>query len=189
MSHGLAFVDRLLVFIIGLLLTLLGAWSIALFFDVEQAERITAYADQEMWRNAADQAWYLWALIVTVAAGIIIGLWLIIVNVRRRSVSVVTSVASTDMGDISFHLGNLADAVAFSIDAAPGVSRVRRRVAVDRGLTTMEFTIDADPDCSVPGIYKAVEQAERDLRDAVRDREIATSYRIHIERVPQNHDV
>ncbi|MCK7637501.1 alkaline shock response membrane anchor protein AmaP [Corynebacterium sp. P7202] len=189
MSHGLAFVDRLLVFVIGLALTFLGVWSIGLFFDVPQANQVTDYADQEMWANAAELGWYEGALIGVVAGGIIIGLWLIIANLRRRSVSVVTSGASTEMGDINFNLGTLADAVADTIEETHGVSKVRKRVVIDRGLTTVEFTVDADADCSVPGIQTAIEQSERDLREAIGPSDAATSYRIHIERVPQNHEI
>ncbi|MBV7292746.1 alkaline shock response membrane anchor protein AmaP [Corynebacterium sp. TAE3-ERU16] len=189
MSHGLAFVDRLLVFIVGLALTFLGLWSIGLFLDVPEARRVTSYADQGMWANAPDLGWYDWALVGVLVGGIIIGLWLVIANLRRRSISVVNSASSTDMGDINFNLGTLAEAVADSLEDTHGVSKVRKRVVVDRGLTTIEFTVDAASDCSVPGIRTAVEQAERDLRDAIGPSDAATSYRIHIDRVPQNREL
>ncbi|MBI8999506.1 alkaline shock response membrane anchor protein AmaP [Corynebacterium sp. CCM 9185] len=189
MSHGLAFVDRLLVFVVGLALTFLGVWSIGLFFDVPEAHRVTEYADQQMWANAPELGWYDWALVGVLVGGIIIGLWLIVANVLRRSVTVVTSSASTDMGDINFNLSSLADAVADSLEDTHGISKVRKRVVIDRGLTTIEFTVDAASDCSVQGIQTAIEQADRDLRDAIGPSDAATSYRIHMDRVPQNHEL
>lgn len=184
MSKAIITVDRLLVLLAALGLIFLGVWSILFYIDNPYARELAEYRNSRIWLSASKQPWFDWALGAIAVVAFIIGIWLIVANLRRRRIRTVASeTASTDQGQISFNVSHIASAVASNLESCPKVTKVNSLTAFDRGRKSMEFTIHAAADVNVTSLRSQCAQAERDIRAAVGDADIDTSYRIELDAV------
>ena len=146
MSKKLATFDRILLGLLGIILIALGVWPILINFNVEFAEYLAEWVDHDTWRTLSENSWWVWVLAGASALLLIIGLWLIVVNLRHRRFNNVDSAASNEQGAISASMNAIATAVAKDLDSLDGVERVDRLVAYDRARPTLQYTVVANPD-------------------------------------------
>ena len=114
-----------------------------------------------------------------------LGLWLIAANLRRRGFNRVRSSATDKTGSVDLAVARLAGAVDDSIEQFPGVTDVSHRVAMDRSRPTVTWTVTADPNVDVSRLRAELENSETDFRSAVRDMDLDTVYRLHVNAVKQ----
>lgn len=183
MSKLTAFIDRFIFFLLAITLILFGLWPVLAHFDVEFAKELALWRDPDAWRTLPDQNWYEYLLWGILAGTIIIGLWLIIINLRRRTFSQVGSSASDENGDISIHISHIAQAVAAQLETDSDVTSAKQKVSIDRKRPTIEFTINARPEADLNKLNDMIETSEADLRDAIEDVDIDTVYLLHMEKV------
>lgn len=183
MSKKLAAFDRILLGLLCIILIALGVWPILIKFNVEFAEYLAEWVDHDTWRTLSDNTWWVWALAGASTLLLIIGLWLVVVNLRQRRFNTVESAASNEQGAISASMNAIASAVAKDLDSLSGVERVDRLVAYDRARPTLQYTVVANPDTPLERLINAVETNERDFRDAFPDADLDTSYKLHFTKV------
>ncbi|AZA14411.1 alkaline shock response membrane anchor protein AmaP [Corynebacterium choanae] len=184
MSRALAAVDRLIVLLVALGLAFLGGWSILYYLGNPYAIQLAEFNNQRIWREAPDQEWFKWVLLGIVIGGLLLGGWMVLANIRRKRIAQVNSDdASTAEGRIRFNITDIASAVAGQLERDPKVNKVKDVVLFDRGRPTMQFTISAEPDVPIAALRSQIDQAERDIREAIGTADIDSVYRIHLEPV------
>lgn len=180
MKKRTATLDRVMVFLLGLLLLLGGIWTIGLYLDVPAAQRLADFIDFPAWRTAQQERWFDALLAGILAVSALIGVWLISVNLRRYRIGRMSSPASGPDGYIDINLAMLAEGVAAEIGRHPRVDTVQHQVREMWGRPTMTWTVRAWPGVDVPALRRVLEDAERDVRAAVPGIDVDTVYRIHL---------
>lgn len=183
MSKKLAGLDRFLVFLFAVVFLALGLWLVALWGGCPPAEELLNRFDHDAVAAFPDSRWYTLTLVAVLILGVILGLWLIIANLRAHRFSRSPSPASNRAGTIELDLNRLAGAIDDALEEQPRVQRVRHRAALDRSRPTITWTLVADPNVDLPTLRQTVEATERDFRDAVGEVDVDTRYRIHLEPV------
>lgn len=183
MSRKLATFDRILLGLLGIVLIALGVWPILIHFNVEFAKYLALWVDHDAWKSLADNDWWVWALAGGSALLLILGLWIVVANLRHRRFNYVESASSNDKGSITTSMNAIAGAVAQDLDGVKGVDHVERLVAYDRARPTLQYTVTANPDTPVERLTGAVETNERDFRAAFPDADLDTIYKLQFSKV------
>ena len=100
MSRKLATFDRILLGLLGIILIALGVWPILIHFNVEFAKYLALWVDHDAWKTLADNDWWVWALAGGSALLLIVGLWLVVANLRHRRFNYGESAKSNYQGSI-----------------------------------------------------------------------------------------
>ncbi len=180
MSARLAVFDRTIVFLVGLLIFLVGAWAVGLFFDLPVAQRLADLISFPAWFSAPQAWWYDTVIGVVMVVSLLVGGWLIILNLRRRRFGRVRSSATDATGNIDIDVARLVGAVARDVAELPLVETVRPVLTMKRHRRLVAFTIQARAGVDVPALRRVLEEAERDLREALDDIEVETTYLLHL---------
>lgn len=188
MNKALAAFNRIVSFLGFLLFALVGALLIALHFNNPYAQYATEFADQDAWRTLSDAHAYPWILGLIGIVALILGLWLILSNFTRKTINRVPSSASNQDGNISLALGRIADAIAETFEDIPFVENAGASVKEFRDRPVMDFIITADPRVNSVQIRDRIEQANLDLREAIRDVDVDSRFRLHMEPVQRKAD-
>lgn len=183
MSKLTAFIDRFIFFLLAIGLIVFGLWPVLVYFDVQFAKDLALWRDPQAWQQLPEQDWYEYLLWGVLVGSVIIGLWLIIINLRRRTFSRVDSSASDSAGNITMHIGHLAQTVTAQLETDSDITSAKHKVSIDRKRPTIEFTIHARPEVDLNKLNDMVESSEADLRDAIEDVDIDTVYRLHLNKV------
>ena len=183
MSKKIAALDRLLFGLIGLAFIAVGVWPILVHFRIQPALYLASWIDHEAWRALPNAGWWPFALAVATVLFSLCALWIIISNIRHHRFSTIASATSDHEGAISTSMSAIAGAVAETIAQLPGVDKVHQLAAYDRGRPTLQYTIIANPDTSLSIIEGAIEENERDFREAFGDADLDTVYKIHFSKV------
>ena len=109
-------------------------------------------------------------------------------NFTRKTVNRVPSSASNKDGNITLALGRVADAIAETFEDINFVENAGASVKEFRDRPIMDFTITADPRVNSVQIRERIEQANLDLREAIRDVDVDSRFRLHMEPVQRNAD-
>ena len=123
MSKGLAAFDRIILFLLGLVLLASGLLPILMHFNVDFANEAARWVDHDTWGNLAQQPWFFSLLIGLTIVSALLGLWFIIANSRPRHFNRVDSPASNEDGDIRMQMSNLSGGIASSMEVSPGLAR------------------------------------------------------------------
>lgn len=180
MTRRTATLDRIVVFLLGLVLLLGGIWTIGLYFDVPLAQRMADHIDFPAWRAAQQQGWFDALLAGLLVISALLGVGLIAANLRPYRIGRVPSPASGPDGYIDINLSMLADGVAAEIGRHPRVDTVQHEVREMWGRRTMTWTVRARPGVDVPALRHVLEKAEQDVRAALPGLDVDTVYRIHL---------
>lgn len=180
MTTRLAVFDRIVVFTLGLLILLGGVWAVGLYFDVPPAQRMADLIHFPAWLSAPTAYWYDLAIAAVMVFSLVIGGWLIALNLRRRRFNRMRSPATDATGSIDIDILPLSTALARDIGELPRVETVRPTVGMNRNRPTVTFIIRARAGVDMPALRGVLEQAETDFREAVRDIDVDTTYLIHL---------
>ncbi|MBC3186056.1 alkaline shock response membrane anchor protein AmaP [Corynebacterium sp. zg-331] len=180
MSRALSAVDRIILVFFGLLGLLGGAWGIASWLRVEQVSRVNRRIDASVFSTVQDSPWFTAALWITMILGVILGLWWIAANLRRRGFNRLRSEASTAHGSIDISLVRVASAVGEDLSEVPGVTRVRHRVAMERSRPTITWMIRGEAITDLLELREAIERNEEDLRAALPGIDVDSVYKINL---------
>ncbi|WKD60327.1 hypothetical protein CCICO_01365 [Corynebacterium ciconiae DSM 44920] len=189
MTTRLSFIDRLVVFIVALLLGALAAPFIGSLFDAQWAQDIFDRVNVSNWPDTVEGTGWIIGLAVTIAVAVLIGLPLVIANLRThrfsRGIASQDSVSAAGIGlggsedlhgRISVEVADLADAAADSIESIDGVERVRTKVYFDRSEPTMQFKILAKPAALQSGLLQELDSVRQSLDEALPETKITIRY-------------
>ena len=139
MSRRLAFLDRVISLLLGLVLTVIAVWAVANELAVAWAARI----DHDAIDDALASRYFPLGLIAATVVAAVAGGWLIVANLRRRTINRMASPLSGDGGEIQVSTARVAAAVGEGLKSFEGVADVRHSVAWDRGNPTATWSISA----------------------------------------------
>ncbi|WP_305092418.1 hypothetical protein [Prescottella sp. R16] len=158
MKRGPAALNRILVLVVGLALAAVGAAALAWDRDVTAVRDAVGRVDRERVTALPDQSWWTWALGATLAVCVVLGVTVLAVDLIRRRVAAGTMLETGTGTPVAIDLGAVATGVAVELERFPGVRRTRGRALSDRGLATVQITVDADPYADVPALIAAAER-------------------------------
>ncbi|GAB2501656.1 hypothetical protein CATRI_01940 [Corynebacterium atrinae] len=180
MNPRIALVDRILVFLLGVVIVLGGLWAIGLFFNVPLAQGLADNINFAAWRSAPDQRWFNAVLTLILVFSAAFGGWLIALNLRRYRVSRVYSPSSSPAGDIEINLATLATAIAHELEADSRIDSVDHVVSRNFGQTIMTLTVWTTPSVDMAELSSHLRSTEGDLRAALPGIDVITRYRVHL---------
>lgn len=182
MTTRQSFFDRLAVFLTGLLLLLAGLAPAGLYFTVPYASDWLGSLNRSTWSSLVSAGWYPWALGALAVVSGIVGLSMIVTNVLGRGFTR-REFDHDDEGNTVVHFGRLATAMGTYMTDGETVTGVDSTVSMVKNTPTITFTIHATPYAGYNELIALVESVDRDFRDAVEDMELATVYKLHLNRV------
>ena len=126
MTKTLAFFDRLLVFILGILLLCFGFIPLTYFWDIPYVSEWTQQVDPAVIGNLPYRSWYNTALIVGAVVLGIVGLWAVIANVRSRGFSTrEITAADAEHGTTEINVKRVAEAACHHLATNPMINSTK----------------------------------------------------------------
>ncbi|MGF7119757.1 hypothetical protein AB4Z09_03775 [Rhodococcus sp. TAF43] len=158
MKRSAAALNRLLVLVVGLALAAAGATALAWDRGVTAIRDAVANFDRDRLIEVPDQSWWHAALAVTIGVSLVLAVVVLAVDLTRRRASPSQFLESRTDTPVSIDLGPIANGVATELAQLPGVRRARGRALSDRGLATIQVTVEADPHSDVAALTRASER-------------------------------
>lgn len=171
--------NRLIIFLTGLLATGAGALVVALYFDVPIAQQLVDTMRPHEWGTIPQSAWFLVAVSAVGILALLFGVLGLYMNLKRYHIRRVSSPASTPTGAIDYDLSAVAGAIADSFEALPRVIRAHSVARRDRGARVITITVDAEPQVNMRTLEEHAVTAEQDLHQAIRET-LDVVFRFHI---------
>ena len=184
MSKTLSFFDRLVVFLVGLLMLVAGLIPVAYYWEIPYVSEYLNRFDRESLGTTPDESWYRTALIIAFVALLILGAWFVLANIRSRAFST-REIMSADSqhGDSTINVARVADAACAFLEKSEMVTEARSKVSVVGNRPTARFTVTASPSYSLDDVTRFLEAADEDFRLANHTMEIVTVWQLHLDRI------
>ena len=184
MTKTLGFFDRLITFLLGLLLICVGLVPIAEYWDIPYLSDWVEDLNRPWLTEFAYEDWYINALIAASIVLGILGLWILLANLRSRAFSNRGIVpADPEHGETIINVQRVAEAACSSLEHASEVRRASSKVAMVGQRPTATFTVFANPDYPFEDAVRVVEAADQDFRMASHTMEIDTVWKLQLDRV------
>ena len=184
MSKTLAFFDRLIVFLLGLLLLAAGLAPAAMYWDIPYVSDFVDRLDRSKVTDLPHYNWYETALVITAIVLFLLGLWIILANIRSRAFSNrAITVADPAHGDTVINVQKVADAACHALQLHDDIQKAECKVATVGERPTVTFTVTADPAYNLNDIIDTLEQANEDFRVANHTMDIDTVWQLHFDRI------
>ncbi len=177
-----AALNRVVAFVIAVAMLAVGAAGITWELKVTWVRDRIADIDASWFDRAPDAGWWVYALAGIAVGGIVIGLFLLSVNLRPRRISDVELPGSDSSGTLSVSPGKIADAVADDLAHHRLVTSTRSKAVDDRKRRLLEITVTADPGTSFDDLIPVVEDAHRQVRGALPGSDLRARILIHLEK-------
>ncbi|PWJ52796.1 hypothetical protein SAMN06264364_11748 [Quadrisphaera granulorum] len=168
MSRTVAGFDRLVVFVLGLVLVVggaaTGAWALNLLDDVGlPASSVPQQISTGPVTDAAGQPWWAYATAAGAVVLGLLGLWWLLAHIPHRGADALRLPGSSAAGALALD-GDAAVAVAAQVIAeVPGVRSASGRMVSERGQLIAEMNVVADPEVDLVELDAAVVEVSRDL--------------------------
>lgn len=176
MHPGIIIFDRIVSFVVGLLLLAAGVFTVLVYYRVDFAADLLDRVDLSQVDNIISNQWYPALLIATTVLCVLLGLWLITANSRPYSASRLGTGATVG-GPIQVSVKAVLDAAAQSLESNPGIESVdtsakqlNNRIRADIKLLLAAGTTPAQ-------VAPLLAQMDQDLLDA--GVKVDTRYRLH----------
>lgn len=184
MTKTLSFFDRLIVFLLGLLLIAAGLFPVAEYWDIPYLTDAADYVDRFRLTDLAYQDYYITALIIATIVLAILGLWILLANIRSRAFSNRGILpADPEHGDTIINVQRVAEAACTSLAGYPEIGRASSRVAMIGQRPTATFTVTANPSYPLEDAVRVLETADQDFRMANHTMEIDTVWKLQLDRI------
>ncbi|MCV7288439.1 hypothetical protein H7J87_24240 [Mycolicibacterium wolinskyi] len=152
--------DRLVTFFAAAALLVAGAWLIGYRTNVPVAREASALLDADAFASAPQWPWWPAALGVGGVVAALLGLWLVLLHVRPRSIRTVTGAAG------AVDLDRLADAVADDLGRHPAVQRAKAVTRTERGRPVMRITAEVASHTPAEDVHRLARRCRADARRA-----------------------
>lgn len=183
LSHKLSALDRTIVFALGALLTLLGAWAAAILAGNDAAVRLANALGTDNVQTWLHQPWLPYLLAAVALITSFAGMWLVVINVRSHRFNVVPSPASDDIGSIEIAVSGITSGACQWLASHEAITKAERVVSLERGRPTVTFTLICDPETDFTTASQLACRVEEDLRGSLPGIDLDTVYRVHYDKL------
>ncbi|MDK8879404.1 hypothetical protein [Corynebacterium sp. MSK008] len=184
MTKTLSFFNRLAVFLLGLLLILAGLFPIAEYWQIPYLVDAADFLDRTRLIDLAYQDYYITALIIGAIVAAILGLWILLANIRSRAFSNRGILpADPEHGETVINVQRVSEAACSSLEHANEIRRASSKVAMVGQRPTATFTVFANPEYPLEDAIRVIEAADQDFRMANHTMEIDTVWKLHLDRI------
>jgi hypothetical protein len=185
MKPVLAGFDRAVSAILGIALIAGGLLVIGWWAEIDPVRDLFAHADQDWYAAAPEQNWWQWALAATTLAGLTLGGWLLVENVRPNRAGELELETGVEVGTATLQARPLAEATAATLRHAPEVEEATGIAVDDHGGPTVRVTITAKPDVPLEHIRRLAKEARADIATAIESDALATQFIVRYLPVPE----
>ena len=184
MTKTLSFFNRLAVFLLGLLLILAGLFPIAEYWQIPYLVDAADFVDRTRLIDLGYQDHYITALIIGAILAAILGLWILLANIRSRAFSNRGILpADPEHGETVINVQRVSEAACSSLEHANEIRRASSKVAMVGQRPTATFTVFANPEYPLEDAIRVIEAADQDFRMANHTMEIDTVWKLHLDRI------
>lgn len=184
MTSTLAFFDRLITFLAGLLLLLAGLVPAALYWDIPYVSDWLAQFDRTQIAEISARSGYTTGLIIAAVILFLLGLWFILANIRNRAFNNKDiAVADPAHGETVINVQRVGEAACTTLEQTEEIAKAQCRVAMVGDRPTATFTVTADPSVSFEDAVRVIEAANEDFRVANHTMEIDTVWKLQLDRI------
>ena len=184
MTKTLSFFNRLAVFLLGLLLILAGLFPIAEYWQIPYLVEAADFVERTRLLDLGYQDHYITALIIGAIVAAILGLWILLANIRSRAFSNRGILpADPEHGETIINVQRVSEAACTSLEHANEIRRASCKVAMVGKRPTATFTVFANPEYPFDDAVRVIEAADQDFRMANHTMEIDTVWKLHLDRI------
>lgn len=184
MTKTLSFFNRLAVFLLGLLLILAGLFPSAEYWQIPYLVDAADFVDRTRLIDLGYQDHYITALIIGAILAAILGLWILLANIRSRAFSNRGILpADPEHGETIINVQRVSEAACTSLEHANEIRRASCKVAMVGKRPTATFTVFANPEYPFDDAVRTIEAADQDFRMANHTMEIDTVWKLHLDRI------
>ena len=184
MTKTLSFFNRLAVFLLGLLLILAGLFPIAASWHTPYLVEAADFVERTRLIDLGYQDHYITALIIGAIVAAILGLWILLANIRSRAFSNRGILpADPEHGETIINVQRVSEAACTSLEHANEIRRASCKVAMVGKRPTATFTVFANPEYPFDDAVRVIEAADQDFRMANHTMEIDTVWKLHLDRI------
>lgn len=176
MKRSTASIDRLIALLLSASLILGGLLVIAYRAHWHFAERVFAHAEPRWYRDAPKETWWDWSLLGASILLALLGLWLLLANLRRNRVGAVALHGSDALGTLAVDPASVGNAVATTLERRPEVASASTKSVVDRGQRTLRVTMEAEPDVPLERLRTIAADSRDDIHRALEGSDVATQF-------------
>ncbi|GGG74383.1 hypothetical protein [Corynebacterium pelargi] len=173
---------RIFTFLLAAVLIAISVWAIASHYDVREAEQVSEAASFDSWNQLYEQPWYNYLLFGLTVLFAVLGLWILIANLRLNRAGRV-NVERKGKTRSAVALDQIADMTAEVLEQTPGVVQSKGTAIDNKRERIIRITTTVDPQASTEVIEAAHQQAEADIRSALPNFDVRTEYRLHFQSV------
>jgi hypothetical protein len=165
MSRSVLALDRVLTFLLGLVLLVAGAAAIT--WQTGQLTRVWPAAPDELRlgpaASATGAAWWPWAAGIAGVAAILLGLWWLLSHIPRRAVATVALPGADGRGSLRINPSAATTTAADMLEKVPGVRSARGTMQDRRGELVAIFRATLEPTADLGAVVAAVERTSAEL--------------------------
>lgn len=172
--------NRLVLLVGTFLFGIVAVWAISTYFDLAPAQWLKDTGRMASWGQAVEQSWYHPVLAGIAVFLVIVGLVLLISNLRRYGFNRKQSPQSNESGSIELPLAKIADSIADDLEQTSGVESAKSRVFRDNNLETVEVTVNMGPTADPKLVIDSITRSEDDFRAAIDGLEVASRYKLNV---------
>lgn len=184
MTKTLSFFNRLVTLLLGLLLIFAALFPIAEFWEIPYLSDFIRTVDRSRLADLPYEDWYIKALIAATIIIAVLGLWILLANLRSRAFSNGNIVpADASHGDTVINVQRVSEAACNAIQRLDEVQRADSRVAMVGQRPTVTFAVTANPNYPFEEIIRAIEAADDDFRLASHTMDIDTVWKLQFDRI------
>ena len=184
MTPALSLLDRIAVFLTGLVLIAAGLVPVALYWRVPWVSERLLAVDRGRVAHLPGESWWAAALVAALAVLVVLGLWFLLANIRNRAFSNRRAdPADTDRGDTILNIQRIAEAACGQLEASPAVDKATANVATVGRRPTATFTVTAAPASPIADVARLLEEADGDFAAACTGVDIDTVYKLQLDRI------
>lgn len=149
MSRTTIAVDRLVTFLVAVVLIVVGA--AAAVWGTDRVSPFTGALSLGPVSDATDKTWWPWVIGIAGAVLVLLALRWLLAHLPRRGTGPVKLSGTGRTGRLVADGSSVAEAAAQALQATPGVRSARGRVLTERGqvVARLDATIDADADLTL----------------------------------------
>ncbi|KAA0018944.1 hypothetical protein [Antrihabitans cavernicola] len=176
MKRSTASIDRLITALLAATLLIGGLLALAWRADIHFADRVFAHAEPRWYGDAPKETWWDWALLGASILLLLLGLWLLLANLRPNRVGAVSLHGSDSLGTLAVSPAQIGRAVATTLERKPEVHSVTSKAVVDRGQRTLRMTLTAEPTVPLDKLRRLAAESRNDIDRALEGSDVATQF-------------